>query len=587
LLLSGWVIARTQFSPIEYLARWDLFLALGAAVAYFAVSHWFVRSRDRMAIIGVLALLVLVHVVIGGIQFKQRDNFMLLPGIIRSEWLWRASGFYICPNHLAGLLEMMGAMTLAICCWGRVPSWGRILAGYCTLMCMVGIALTGSRGGYLSTVFAVIVFGALSLVVIGRVHPRRFWPMLVVALVLGSMLVGGAFFVMSRSNTLSERLAQINDPNNMRPLMWQAALRQYHLSPAIGTGSGTYLYYGREFRAPTVQNDPIFVHNDYLHILAEYGIIGAALAGVFLLVHIGAGLAGIGRIVRETLLPEWRSSSNELALVIGALTGIAALLAHSLVDFNFHIPANALLGAVLFAILATPSARATSAQRKVPAAWMQWIAPMYSVALIVLAVPLIPGEYFGEIARRALRDRKYGESQALALRSLDRDRKNPNVWFYLGEARHYLTLTVEDPVGRAALHEQAAEAYEEGLRVFPRDTRTLLKLGATLDSAGRYAEAETAFQLAMEVDPNLGNVYAYYGVHFWVQRQLNDAEFYLRKAQDFGERDISAPVLAEIESLRKSDFGRQLLLSPDGPPPPPPPLPEPVPAAPPEVVPAP
>lgn len=583
LLLAGYVIARTQFSPVEYLARWDLFLVLGVVVVYFAVSSWFVRSRDRLAIIGVLALLGLVHVVIGAIQFKQKDNFMLLPGIIRNDWIWRASGFYICPNHLSGLLEMLGAMTFSICCWGRVPNWGRILAGYCTLMCLVGIAITGSRAGVLSTAFALIVFGSLSLWVIGRMRPGRFWAMFVAVLFGGAVLAGGAFFFVSKSSLISERLAQMNDRENMRTLLWAAAMRQYHLSPVVGTGSGTYIYYGREFRSPLVQNDPIFAHNDYVHLLAEYGAVGAGLAGVFLLVHFAAGLGGVRRIIRDKLLPEWRVSSNELALVIGALTGISALLAHSVLDFNFHIPANALLGAVLFAILATPSAKATT-QRRVPAAWLQWVAPMASVAMLVLAVPLIPGEYFGELARRALRDRKYDESRALAERSLSRDRKNPNVWFYLGEARHYLTLDATDPVGRAALHEQAAEAYEEGLRHFPRDTRTLLKLGATLDTAGRFSEAETAYQLAMEVDPNFGNVYAYYGLHLQAQRQLKEAEVYFRKAEELQERQISQPGLQDNERMRKSEIGRRMLQT-DEPPPPPPP--DPVPATPPEVVPAP
>jgi len=39
---------------------------------------------------------------------------------------------------------------------------------------------------------------------------------------------------------------------------------------------------------------------------------------------------------------------------LGALAGISAILVHSFVDFNLHIPANALLFTVLAALAAAP-----------------------------------------------------------------------------------------------------------------------------------------------------------------------------------------------------------------------------------------
>ena len=562
LLLGGYVIARSQFSPVVYLARWDLFLTLGVLAAYLVTSCHFVRARDRMIVVSFLLALAVAHVLIGGVQFKQADDYMLLSALVRrSSWEWRASGFYIYPNHLAGLLEMLGLMSLSICCWGRVRTGARILAGYCTLMCIAGIVLTGSRGGYLSTVFGLLVFCALSVWVVRRVRPDKTWPMLVAALVGVAVLTGGALFLMAKSDSMSERLALIYDPTNMRLQMWAAALQQFRLNPFTGTGSGTYLYFARQFRAPSVQADPIFVHNDYLHLLAEYGIIGASLGFVFLMLHLFAGCSGLKKIVNIKLKPDWRTSSNELALVLGALSGFAALLFHSLVDFNFHLPGNALLGAFLLGILASPSAdiRGASDTPRPGSGWLPWMAPAVSAVLLGLAIPLMPGEYLGELARRAVRDGRYDEGSALAGQALTWERKNPNLYFHLAEARHYKTLEVEDPVGRAALHEQAAEAYEEALRLFPRDTRLLLKLGQTLDLAGRFDEAETIYQRAIAGDPNFGNVYAYYGLHFKLLRRFKLAEETLRKARDLGETEISTPALAEIAQFRNSELGRRML----------------------------
>ena len=560
-LLGGYVIGRCFFSPVEYLARWDVLLALAALLGYFMTCRYFVHSRDRLIVVSVLATLALVHVVIGAIQFKQGDNFMLVPWIIRSEWEWRASGFYIYPNHLAGLLEMVCFLTLGICCWGRVQNWVRILGGYCSLMCIVGIALTGSRGGYLSVLFGLVVFCGFSLWVIRRVRPDRQGVVTLVTVVGTALLVGGALFFMVKSASIAERVNTVYEPNNVRLTMWKSALQQWKLSPLTGTGAGTFVYYGREFRDRANQRDPVFVHNDYLHLLAEYGVIGAVLGVGFLGMHVFSGCRGLKRVVNEKLKAEWQTSSNELALTLGALSGVAALLLHSVVDFNFHLPANALVGAILFAILATPSVDQKASGEKAfrPLGWMPGVAPVLGVGMLILGVPLMAGEYYCELARRALRDRRYEEARALAERAVGYERKNPNLYFYLGEARHFLTKDMEDPVARAALFEQAVEAYQEGLKLFPRDTRLLLMLGRTLDLAGRFAEAEEVFQRAIAGDPNFGNVYAYYGLHFKLQRRLSEAEFYLRKANFLHEVDISTPALAEIEAFKNSELGKKLL----------------------------
>lgn len=569
-LLAGYVIGRCFFSPVEYLARWDLFLTLGAALGYFMMTEYFVRSRERLLLVAVLGVLALVHVVIGAVQFKQQDNFMLIPWFIRSDWEWRASGFYIYPNHLAGLLEMVCFLTLSICCWGRVPNWVRIMGGYCALMCLVGVALTGSRGGYLSVLCGLIVFGGCSLWAVGRVRPDR-RAVVSLATVGGiALLVGGALFFMVKSASIAERVNTVYEPNNVRLSMWKSALQQWPLSPVVGTGSGTFAYYGREFRTRGNQRDPLFVHNDYLHLLAEYGVIGAVLGLGFIGLHVYSGSRGMKKIVNERLKAEWRTSSNELALTLGALCGTAALLFHSVLDFNFHLPANALVGAILFAILATPSTDAESSAEKSPRrlAWAPGLAPGVGLAMVVLGAPLVAGEYYGDLARRALRDRNYNQARTLAERAITLERRNPNLYFYLGEACHFLTKDMDSPVGRAGLFESAAEAYQEGLRLFPRDTRLLLVLGRTLDLAGRFAEADEIFQRAIAGDPNFGNVYAYYGMHFKLQRRWAEAEIYLRKAAALSEADISPAALAEIEQFKNSDLGKKLLPpAPEVPPP--------------------
>src|SRR5262249_39032723 len=132
--------------------------------------------------------------------------------------------------------------------------------------------------------------------------------------------------------------------------LWKAAVQQFQLDPIDGTGSGTYLFYGRQFRSASIDSDPVNVHNDYLHLLAEYGILGALGFLFFFGAHLGKGWKNYQRLGPKRIAVSTRVLSNNLALQIGALSAIAAYIVHSTLDFNLHIPANALLLAFVFGL---------------------------------------------------------------------------------------------------------------------------------------------------------------------------------------------------------------------------------------------
>ena len=74
-------------------------------------------------------------------------------------------------------------------------------------------------------------------------------------------------------------------------------------------------------------------HNDYVEALAETGVIGGIICACFLVIFFFTAWARV------------TSAQNplDLALHIAALSACCAVLAHSLVDFNLHIPSNAFL----------------------------------------------------------------------------------------------------------------------------------------------------------------------------------------------------------------------------------------------------
>ena len=84
------------------------------------------------------------------------------------------------------------------------------------------------------------------------------------------------------------------------------------------------------------------VHNDYIEMLAETGVLGGLCGLAFLWI--------LFRQAKTCYAAEQGHFSR--ALHAGAVTGLCGILLHSFVDFNLHIPANAVLF-LLVAYLAT------------------------------------------------------------------------------------------------------------------------------------------------------------------------------------------------------------------------------------------
>ena len=130
--------------------------------------------------------------------------------------------------------------------------------------------------------------------------------------------------------------------------------------PFVGTGLGTlqivYPPYETLYDGKIVNH----THNDYLEALAETGIAGGLCCAWL----IGVLLSESGKRLRQL------NNSFAGALQLSGLIACTGFLVHSLVDFNLHIPANALLF-FLMAHLATaeipqasrPSLPSTSGRR--------------------------------------------------------------------------------------------------------------------------------------------------------------------------------------------------------------------------------
>lgn len=119
---------------------------------------------------------------------------------------------------------------------------------------------------------------------------------------------------------------------------WSDILRIWKDFPVFGTGLGTFGNISSMYKTTPFQVSFIYAHNDYLQLLSETGVVGFGTAMLFFIFYLRFFIKG------------WQSRHNDYAVWLGlaGLASVVGMLAYSLLDFNLHIPGNAVL---FFAIM--------------------------------------------------------------------------------------------------------------------------------------------------------------------------------------------------------------------------------------------
>lgn len=353
-----YAVWRYATGDIEYVGRLELLRVLVYAALFFAIINNLHRQETTQIIGFTLIFLAMAIAVCALWQFLTRSGKVpALSALVESfffehktwyfarVYLDRASGTYINPNHLAGLLEMLLPLALAYVLAGRARPVTKVFLGYAALVMLTGIAVTGSRGSWVATgVSLFLLFAALAS------HRSYRLP----ALAMLVLLIGGGIYLVAQNNPFQQRLKRTFTGGqvdlDMRGDIWDATIIMWRDHVWLGVGPGHYNARWREYRPPSVQLQPERAHNDYLNVLVDWGVTGGVIVAG-LLVLLAMGVRKTWGYVRRSEREFKSNRSDKFAFVAGATFGLVALAVHSLVDFNLHIPANAIIAVTLAALL--------------------------------------------------------------------------------------------------------------------------------------------------------------------------------------------------------------------------------------------
>lgn len=393
-LLALWVVKSIKeryltitVPPVAWPLAAFVLLGLAQSVA-FTDSSGTMRSlsMDVEATRGAVAVIFFLFVLFlaAGNFFASRErlraaaNFLTVYGLalamfaLIQHFTWDGKFYWIRPNtssaspfgpfvnhnHFAGYMEMLIPIPIALITTRAFRFEANLFYGFVAAIMGLALVTSLSRGGMIALAAEMIFIAVWSVrsraraAVYGAAgHRDRLSRLkktgavaaISVAIVAGIVWIGPDQVVGRIAN--SGQRGETFDVSRGR--LWKDTFSMIRAHPVSGVGLGAfetvYPMYSRSSGTLRVQ----FVHNDYLQILADAGVIGGAVAVVFLVLFARAFSRGVGA-----------SDPLVRGIALGSGAGVFALLVHSLMDFNLQIPSNALLFLFLSSTVASAAALA-------------------------------------------------------------------------------------------------------------------------------------------------------------------------------------------------------------------------------------
>ncbi|MBC8420953.1 MAG: O-antigen ligase family protein [Desulfobacterales bacterium] len=327
------------FSLYKAASLWAFILLVNYVLIYYLVIQA-IRTRAQF--------MHLVHLIIGIAAFLAIFGLAKSSGTNPFPWwdypelhedAFRVAATFGNANNFAGYMEMVILLTLGLLLTGlKVP---RIIMMLCLIFLFIAaLIFSFSRGGWIAALFG-FAFLVTALIANRRFNRKK----LVAGITFGFVAI--SLFVLANTGVADRvvTLKQKQDITNFigRATAWAGIVDMIRDYPVLGIGPGTFAVVFTQYQPPGLSARHFRAHNDYLQVISEGGLL---LIPIIIWMIIALYRKGFRKLRNPSRLVR--------GITVGALSGITAILIHSLGDFNLQIPADALLFTVLVALIASP-----------------------------------------------------------------------------------------------------------------------------------------------------------------------------------------------------------------------------------------
>lgn len=542
LVFLGFVACTVPLAVAPYEATLRLLMMGSGLAAYWTLAGLAGRGGRWKWLIAFVLIVAALDAVYAGLQHLQGSRTML--GIERhSSYLMRMGGTYNCPNHFANLLAMAMAFGLAVV-FAPETGWTlKVVAVYALGMMAWPLVLSQSRSGFAAAIAGCAVTALLTAWRRG-VKQAAF---ALVALPLIAVAVVG--IVWTQAPALRGRLEQSSKDIQGRILIWKGTARMIQAAPVLGHGGGSFRLLDSRYVELPPNVAAVHAHNDYLHVAAEYGILGGVI-GLWVAAAVLARLLQLQRRTRKDM---------HAILAAGAVGAMAAAMSQALVDFNFHIYGNSMTLVLLLGCVAALFHSSGDLPNRLPSrALGRWIAGsgvlVSAVAILVTAQAGVAYVFTTFPAQAAADAGRLDSAEAWYRRALAWDSRawEPVLGLCRVSARQAATET--NPEEKAARIAATRTLCEVGLRRNPREPGFEHTLSQLMEMQGDSEGALNLMRKLVSDHPNRPVLQSRLGVQFERMGRLEEAAAAFREAVRMDPANQTSRMYLRVLEARRSQM---------------------------------
>lgn len=323
------------------------FLALIPLAAVFLATLT-QSSSSQLKLVYVLIALACLEALLGIAQYTtQLEIFFPFGAHNDKATSDDAIGTYINRDHFVALLYLTLPLVLSQFFWHignkafihryrqdgfRTQAMVKLVVIILAVLCItLGATLSRSRAG----IFLIVLGLLLSTILFARHIGGKRGISIASTLVIASIGIASSIGIIPVLN----RFVALDPFEDGRWWYFQVAIEGIKQFFPLGTGPSTFQEIYRTIQPYDQLQFLNHVHNDYLELIFETGIIGIIFVGLFLIVYI-QGWRNLSKL----------SWDETRFMKVASGIGVTLLLIHALVDFNFHTPANALVFSFLMGV---------------------------------------------------------------------------------------------------------------------------------------------------------------------------------------------------------------------------------------------
>ncbi len=468
-----------------------VFLILYASLHLFVISIYPWATKTEL--LKIIAYAIIFFVTLNTIKAKLQITRVLLAIIIMGFLMSILSlmrhfgvkipGGFVNPDHFSAYLGMIIPLSLGFL---LVPSFNTeqqhtnderrpMIAGHRPLLFFFALVMstalffTMSRGGMFSFIAALLFIA--SLVSTRRSIKNKGWIILAIAVFIILIIAWlGATPIVERILSVKAEIASRYFGGRLP--IWQGTIGIINDNFIFGTGLGTFNYIFPKYQPLEIINKHYtYAHSDVLELLSETGIIGFSLAVI-------CGLWSVVYLFRRF---NERHDPWVVGMSLCAFGSLTAIFLHSFTDFNLHIPANAVLLAVILALFVS----ILKAEKRWPGIASGGRIMGYPVAVLAAGLLVV---YMVAVIRPAI----------------GLDPSNAEYHYKLG--RLY---------GKSGKYDLQLAEYQEAVRLNPTNSQYHQSLAWAYGLKSEYMDlAHNEFQKAIQYEPNF--YYCYYIYANWL-----------------------------------------------------------------------